>query len=155
MPYQHLVSVVLPLEKKIEILQKLAEIKDDLEFLLSLQPDEVKSIFKVANGYAPFIEKAYKTVNDHPEIIPAISSKDEFFKDYQLSQDLTLIANQVQELNEGLEKTLTAINSDTLNGALEVYAAIKQHRDKVPGLNVVAQDLAEFFKKTIKKNHHP
>ena len=36
-------------------------------------------------------------------------------------------------------------------GALEVYAAVKQNRDKVPGLNVVADEMAEFFKKAKKK----
>ena len=40
-----------------------------------------------------------------------------------------------------------AANSDATDGALEVYAAVKQHRDKVPGLNVVAEDMAESFKK--------
>jgi hypothetical protein len=38
-----------------------------------------------------------------------------------------------------------------LSGALEVYAAIKQHRDKVPGLNVIAAEMAEFFPRTTKK----
>jgi len=32
--------------------------------------------------------------------------------------------------------------------ALEVYAAVKQNKDKVPGLAVVADQMAEFFAKT-------
>ncbi len=148
---QNLVSATLPAEKKTEIMQKLTEIKNDLNFLLSLQPEDIRSIFKAANGYAPFIEKAYNSVNDHPEILPAVFDKEEFIRDFQLSKDLTLIANQAEELAEGLEKTLMAINSDALTGALEVYAAVKQNRDKIAGLNVVAAEMAEFFKKTLKK----
>lgn len=148
---QNLVSATLTEEKKTEILQKLIEIKNDLNFLLSLQPDDIRSLFKAANGYAPFIEKAYNSVNDHPEIMPAVFDKDEFIRDFQLSKDLTLIANHAKELAEGLEKTLMAINSDALTGALEVYAAVKQNRDKIAGLNVVATEMAEFFKKTLKK----
>lgn len=148
---QNLVSATLTEEKKTEIMQKLTEIKKDLNFLLSLQPDDIRSLFKAANGYAPFIEKAYNSVNDHPEILPAVFDKDEFIRDFQLSKDLTIIANQTKELAEGLEKTLMAINSDALTGALEVYAAVKQNRDKIAGLNVVAAEMAEFFKKTVKK----
>jgi len=34
-------------------------------------------------------------------------------------------------------------------------AAVKQYKDKVPGLNVVAEEMAEFFKKSGKKQRHP
>lgn len=151
MPSQNLVSATISAEKKTAILQKLAEIKTDLEFLLSLQPDEVRGLFKAANGYAPFIEIAYNVVNEHPEIMPAVFDKEEFFKDYLLSKDLAIIANQTGELTESFEKTLMAVNSDSLSEALEVYAAVKQNQDKVPGLKVIADQMAEFFKKTLKK----
>jgi hypothetical protein len=35
--------------------------------------------------------------------------------------------------------------------SLEVYAAVKQHRDKVPGLAVVYDELSSFFQRTRKK----
>lgn len=58
---------------------------------------------------------------------------------------------QINELAESLGKTKMAIDSDALNGTMEIYAAVKQNRDKVPGLNVVAEEMAEFFKKASKK----
>jgi hypothetical protein len=36
-------------------------------------------------------------------------------------------------------------------GGLEVYAAVKQNRDKAPGLNVAAGEMAVFFQKPGKK----
>ena len=42
-----------------------------------------------------------------------------------------------------------------MSSALEVYAAVKQNRDKVPGLNVVAEEMSEFFKKAKKKAAQP
>lgn len=155
MSAQNLVSATLSAETKTEILQKLSEIKTKLNFLLTLQPDEVRGLFKAANGFAPLIEKAYHTVSDHPEIMPTIFNKDEFIKDYQLSKDLTPIVNQIKEITESLEKTLMAINSDALNGTMEIYAAVKQNRDKVPGLNVVAEEMAAFFPRTVKKAATP
>jgi len=152
---QNLVSATLTEETKTQILTKLTEIKNDLDFLLSLQPKQVLSLFKAANGYAPLLDKAYHVVVDHPEILPAIFDKEEFIKDYQLSKDLTPIDNQINQLSESVTKTLMAINSDTLNGTLDIYAAVKQNKDKVPGLNVVAEEMAEFFKKSGKKAAPP
>ncbi len=68
-----------------------------------------------------------------------------------LSKDLTPIENQISELAESMGKTKMAIDSDTLNGTLEVYSAIKQNKDKVPGLNVIAEEMAEFFPRTNRK----
>jgi hypothetical protein len=109
------------------------------------------SIFKAGNAYAPLLDKAYHVVVNHPEILPSVFDKNEFIRDYQLFKDLTPIDNQVNQLSESVSKTLMAICSDALNETLEVYAAVKQNKDKVPGLNVVAEEMAEFFKKSSKK----
>ena len=47
----------------------------------------------------------------------------------------------------GKGKTVMAVGSDTLKGAREVYAAVKQHKDKVPGLSAVYDEMSAFFKK--------
>jgi len=70
---------------------------------------------------------------------------DEFKKDYGLIQVLTPIQTQVNELAEGLRDTLLAANSDALAQSLEIYAAVKQHADKVPGLAVANDELGTFF----------
>lgn len=155
MSSQNLISATLAAEKKAQIIQKLAEVKSDLDFLLTLQPDEVRGLFKASNGFAPLVEKAYNTVNAHPDIMPNVFNIAEFKRDYELSRDLTLIAGQIKELSDSTQNTLIAVNSDALAGTLEVYAAVKQHRDKVPGLNVVADEMAVFFQRTGKKSAPP
>ena len=37
-----------------------------------------------------------------------------------------------------------------MSAALEIFAAVKQKRDKVPVLNVVADDMSDFFNKANK-----
>ena len=39
--------------------------------------------------------------------------------------------------------------------ALEIYAAVQQNKDKVPGLDVIAAQLKEFFKRTKKTTTTP
>ena len=148
---QNLISASISAELKASILQRLTSVKTDLNFLLSLQPAEVQSLFKAGDGYAPFMDKAYNAAIDHPEILPGIFDVEEFKKDYRLAKDIIPIVNMVNELAEGLQKTQIAVNSDTMGESLDVYAAVKQNKDKVPGLNVLADEMAVFFKKTKKK----
>ena len=148
---QNLVSASLAEATKQEILQKFQEIKERLNFLLTLQPEEVRGLLKVGNNYAPFLEKAYHVTETHPEILPQVFNLVEFKQDYLLSKDLSMIYDQSHQLNDGIEKTMYATNSDAMAGALEVYSAVKQHRDKVAGLNVIAEEMGEFFKKPRKK----
>ena len=155
MASQNLISAALAPETKTDVLQKLADIKTKMGFLLTLQPDQIHGIFKAGNGYAPFIDKAHSAINSNPQIIAGVFDLEEFNKDYTLSKDLTAIVSQIDQLADSLNNTLLAVNSDAMSAALEVYAAVKQNRDKVPGLNVVAEEMSEFFKKAKKKAAQP
>jgi hypothetical protein len=145
---QNLISATLSAEDAAEVQQNLVAAKAKLSFLLSLQTTDVSVLFKVGNAFLPFIDKAYQTVVAHPEILPAVFDKEEFFKDYYLLIAIRPIFNQINELAESIQKTFTAVGSDTLVAALDVYSSVKQNKDKVPGLNVTADEMAVFFKKT-------
>ncbi len=145
---QNLISASLPAEDAAEVQKNLAAAKAKLSFLLSLQTEDVISLFKVGNAYLPFIDKAYQTMVAHPEIIPLVFNKDEFIQDYNLLSTLRPIFTQINELAESIQKTFTAVGSDALVAALEVYSAVKQNKDKVPGLASTAEEMGVFFKKS-------
>jgi len=149
---QNLISASLPAADAAEVSLNLANAKSKLNFLLSLQTEDVVTLFKVGNAYLPFLDRVYQVVDEHPEILPAVFDVVEFKKDYQLFKTLIPIQTQINELAEGLQKTSYAVGSDALVAALEVYAAVKQHKDKVPGLNATADELAVFFKKSKAKS---
>jgi hypothetical protein len=155
MTTQNLISATLADDTKNDILQKLTDIRSKLDFLITLDTAQVRSLFKAANGYAPFIEKAYAVSTAHPDILPAVLNVGEFQKDFALIQALTPIQIQVNELAESLRDTLLAANSDALAQSLEIYAAVKQHADKVPGLAVANSDLSVFFQHTKRKTATP
>jgi hypothetical protein len=148
---QNLVSATISAEDVEKVTQNLSEIKGVLQFLTTLQSDDIQGLFKVGNNYQPFIDQAFLAAKSHPEILPGIFDKDEFLRDCDLIKALRPIVTQIKELNDSLQNTFFAANSDAMVGALEVYSAVKQNRDKVPGLNVVADDMAVFFKKSPKK----
>ncbi len=144
---QNLISASLSAAEAAEVLQSLNDVKTKMPFLSTLQKTDVSSLFKVGNAYLPFIDKIYQVVTTHPEILPAIFDKDEFLRDYELFNTIRPIYNQINELAEGIQKTFTAVGSDTLVAALEVYASVKQNKDKVVGLSVMNDEMAVFFKR--------
>jgi hypothetical protein len=153
MASQNLVSFSISPELKTAINTKIAGLKNDLSFAVSLTPEEKREYFAVGNVMLPFMDKAHDVVTAHPEILPGIFDKDEFLKDYQLTKDLTLIASQLTELSSAVNDTLYAANSDTMVESLEIYAAGQKNQDKIPGLAVLIAEMKEFFKKS--KRHKP
>ena len=145
---QNLISATFPAEDAADVQQNLAAAKAKLSFLLSLQTEDVVTLFKAGNAYLPFIDKAYQTMQAHPEIIPPVFNQEEFAQDYNLLSTLRPIFTQVDELAEGVRKTFIAVGSDALVAALEVYSAVKQNKDKVPGLASTADEMAVFFKRS-------
>lgn len=150
MATQNLVSATLSAETRKSILGMLAEIRKNMDFLITLKSNQVQSLFKLRNSYAPFVEMAYNVMNEHPEIMSNIFEQDEFRKDFELSKDLALIVDAVRQLCDTLLDTQMAVNSDAINNALEVYTAVKQNRGRLPGLNDVYAQMSQFFKRARK-----
>ena len=148
---QNLISASLSAADAALVQQSLISVKDKLPFLSMLQTADISGLFKLGNAYLPFIDKIHEVVINHPEILPGVFDKDEFLRDYDLFMTLRPILNQINEMAEGVQKTYTALGSDTLVAALEVYSAVKQSKDKVPGLSVMNDELAVYFKKTKQK----
>lgn len=80
---------------------------------------------------------------------------EEFKKDYLLYKDFAPIASRISELAESAQKTVMALSSDTMVETLDIYRAVKQNADRVPGLKVVADDMAVFFAKPKRKEGAP
>ena len=114
-----------------------------------------KSLYRtrmaLADGAAERFEKAHAASKSHPDILPRVFNNDEFDKDHALIEALIPIQAQINELAKSLQDTLVAANSDAMTQALEVYAAVKQHKDKVPGLAATYEELSVFFQRSKRK----
>lgn len=150
MATQNLVSASISPETKDEILTSLADIRGKLGFLLTLQSDQVTGLFKAGKEFTPFLAECHKVAKSHPEILSGVFNTAEFDRDVRLAEDVAAISDALEQLTEGVSHTLTAARSDALVAALDVYAAVKLNRDKVPGLGGVADNLGSYFKKSPK-----
>ena len=147
MPAQNLVSASLASEAKDEVLTLLAQARSKLGFLLTLGKDELAGIYKAGKEFVPFIAECSASAKNHPEILPVGFDAVEYAKDCQLAQDVGAVAETLNELAEAVNHTLTAARSDALAASLDVYAAVRFNRDRVPGLGVTADKLGAYFKR--------
>lgn len=151
MSTQNLISATMSADVKEKVLQSFATIKRELDFLISLPSENKRDLYKIGPALYPFIDKAYYVITNFPDILPRSMDIDEFKRDYKLAKDLSEILHPSKEINDGIQASLFAANSDSMATALDVYAIVQMYKDKVPGLNVVAIEMAEFFKKTKRK----
>ena len=129
---QNLISASISPEELISINEAIKTLKEKMPFLSTLQKAEIGGLFKVGNNYQPFLDLAKQVKDAHPEILSGVFNKDEFDKDYALFKAIQPIGQQINQINEGLE----------------IYAAVKQNKDKVPGLSVTYEAMAAFFKRS-------
>ena len=144
---QNLISGTLSAEDQQACKDALDVLFAKLPFLSAMQNVDVSKFFKPGNAYQPLLNLAVQTMEALPDILPPVFNKEEFKRDSELYADVVPLAMQVSVLHTGLQKTLIAVGSDTLKGALEIYAAVKQHKNKVPGLSAVYDEMYAFFKK--------
>lgn len=144
---QNLISGEINAQDIQTIQEALNVLNEKMPFLSAMQNVDVSKYFKPGNAYQPLLNLAAQVVEQHPEILPPVFNKEEFKKDSELYAAIAPIALRVSALHTGMQKTQIAVGSDTLKGALEVYAAVKQHKNKVPGLSAVYDEMRVFFRK--------
>lgn len=144
---QNLVSATLSPEAQDAIAKAIAEIRSRLGFLLNLGTDNLIGMVKAGKEMTPFLGECRKVVKGHPEIFTGSFDPVEFERDFLLAENLGPICDEIDQLAEGLRHTLMAARSDNLVACLDIYAVTRLHRDKIPGMNVVADNLAQFFKR--------
>ncbi len=152
---QNLISGAIAAEDLTKINEAIDLLNEKMPFLSAMQNVDVSRFFKPGNNYQPLLNLAVYAVEQHPEILPAVFNREEFRKDSELYAAIAPVAMRISMLHTGLQKTQIAVGSDTLKGALEVYAAIKQHKNKVPGLSALYEEMRVFFRRNKIKTGTP
>lgn len=152
MPEQNLISFEFPAEKVKEVVNKLKEIRNEMNFLVKLEAEKKKELLRPGNRYEPFIEKAMAVLDTHPQIISPLFNVEEFRRDYALFKGLIPILNELKSLTEAVDDTVFASGSDCFSAALDVYAAVQLNKDKIAGMDTIYQEMKEFFTKSKKKS---
>ena len=145
MSYQN-ISYALPQADIDAVKAAIATITAKLPFLITLDPQEIKELFKLGTKSVDFVADASSAVTNFPNILPPTFDKVEYGKDAALFKAMADIKMQLDSLKEKVDNTTLAIGSEALVASLEVYAYVQTAADRTPGLKSVAEKLKERFK---------
>ena len=120
-------------------------IQTKLPFLISLTNDEKASMFKLGETYKPFVEKAEWLVDNFPMIMPGAFNTAQFKKDLALLTILGSLNNKLQSIAKTMDDTITAVGSDVILAALEIYNSGKNNEERIPGLKPIIDEMKTFF----------
>lgn len=145
MSYQN-ITYSLPQADIDAIKAALQTINNSLPFLITLDAEERKALFKLGPKSADFVQDASTASVNFPNILPISFDKVEYDKDTTLFKALGDLKFLVDSLQEKLNHTYTAVGSEAMIASLEVYAYVQTAADRTPGLKTVAEKLKDRFR---------
>lgn len=147
MTVENRVSIVIPPEVKVSVLQKLNEVDELLKpFLIALKPEERKALPKMADGSAPFVGKTLGYCKADPQFMPTYVNIPALEIDFNAVTDLTDVARICSKLTSGLSDTITLSGSEAYVAALSYYNSVKNAaKMNVPGAKAIYEDLKKRF----------
>jgi hypothetical protein len=133
------------------IMAALETLTTKMPFLITMDPKDVKAVFKLGPGSADFAQDAYAAALAFPQILPPSFDVAEFGKDSKLFKQLLEVSMVLDSIQEKVADTQRAVGGEAMTACLEMYAYVQTAKDRVPGLRSVADKLADRFKKQGKK----
>ncbi len=119
MSTENLISVEITPEDKEAIEAAIKVLEDKLmPYLTALTPAQRKSLPKMSDKTAPFVDKVKEYFKNAPEFIPAFVSLPEFDKDYDANALLTNFFRRLEPVVGGLDDTRILTGSECYKPAL-------------------------------------
>ncbi len=150
---QNLINAELPAADAAIIDTAIETIKSKTNFSISLTPEEKSGLVKMGNVFRQPVLISINVLAEHPEIMPGTFDIAQFKKDYNLALALQPISQKLHVLLQAIDDTIMAAESDSVAAMLEVYGEVKTHKDRIPGLSAIYDEMKSFFprKKAMKQ----
>jgi hypothetical protein len=132
------------------VLSAIATIKASMPFMVDLTVEDRKALPKMGDKSRAFVTKALEIATQNPDFLPRSFDLDEMRKDVELFDQLYPLLLSLNQLQEMLENTYTAVGSEAYTAALTVYKYAKVS-DQVSGLEGIVDDLGQRFTKKARK----
>ena len=155
MPQQNLVSATLTDADQTAVLTAITTIKNKLPFLITLTPDDRKSLPKMGNNSTAYVDKAYQFANQNSEKLGADFGMDEYTTDYSLFQQLQPIVTAISELSEAIADTELALGSDLMVRSNLAYGFMKVLSKSSGSFDELRSDMGQRFARGPRKPKPP
>ncbi len=146
MAYSNISEILNP-QDVIDVKAAIKTIETKLPFLVVLTSDEKGGLFKLGSKSVDFVDGALNASKNFPDIFPKNFNASEFEKDALLFKALADIAQPLASLSQKLDDTFTAVGSEAMSEALQVYSYVQTAAPVTPGLQPIADQLSERFKR--------
>ena len=122
-------------------------------YLIALSPKERKTIPKMSDKTAPFVEKCLDYSNTVPQFAPPYMDREGMACDLKVNSQLTPLFRIVQGLFDGLDDTVMESGAEAYVVALSYYNSVKQAaKMDVPGAKAIYEDLSKRFERAKSDN---
>lgn len=144
------VNATLGEDTKKEILAAIETINQKLPFLVSLTPDEKRSLPKMGDKTRSFVEKALEVAEQNEQLLPRYFEAADLRKDVELFSQLLPLSIALSQLSSKLSDTMTIAGSEAYVAALVVYRGL-QNLPSGAGLQDELNELKKRFGRSSKK----
>jgi hypothetical protein len=132
------------------VLSAIATIKASMPFMVDLTTEDRKALPKMGDKSRAFVSKALEIATQNPDFLPRSFDIEEMRKDVELFEQLYPLLLSLNQLQEMMENTYTAVGSEAYTAALTVYKYAKAS-DQGSGLEGIVDDLGQRFTKKARK----
>ena len=151
---QNIVEATLAEQVVADIVGAIGVIRNRLNFLITLDPEERQRLPHITPQSQGTLEQASIFANANPGALAGDFNLPAFNQDFLLQKVFLPIATAIAQLNEEVQDTLLALNSDLYYGMLDIYAFAKaSNRDG--RYDAVVATLKPFFSRPRKKVSPP
>lgn len=146
MPDNNRISAEITEANKTLILQKIAEIRALLPFLVSLTPDERQTLPKLGERTLAFDQKCQTYMTQNPTLVPSFVIVAEVDKDRSLRLPLRDILRELNALTDAGNDSDLLLGSEIYNADLAFYQNVRQAAKRgVANAQTVFDDLKNRF----------
>lgn len=125
MSQQNLVAGTLNDADKTEVLAAIQTIKTKLPFLITLTPDERRSLPRMGDASTAYVQQAYEFASANMDKLGADFGMADYTSDFKLEQQMRPIETALTDLAEGVSDTMLGLRSDLMVRSNLAYAMSK------------------------------
>ncbi|WP_152560148.1 hypothetical protein [Hymenobacter sp. IS2118] len=115
-------------------------------YLISLTPDERRTMLRMADKTVAFVTKATDYATSNPAFVPSFVDLAELKQDVAGVAALTPLRQQFEQLALDTDSTVMVAGSEAYGNALTVYNNIKfMAKNRQPGAQAAYDDLSQRF----------
>ena len=125
--------------------QLIAQLRDLLPNLISLNPKDRQRIPKAGTKSQGFIEQALAIAADRPDLLPASFDRDRFLHDATLLDPLLSLQAEMLVLFGCLNDTTLVTRASVMQSSLQIYRMLKAQAKLQPELAAYIQAMSRRF----------